>query len=305
MAIAKSGLLRGLKGKAAGLVMSQTKQGTIVREYKDSITNPKTPAQQANRDVFKAAVERASQAKNSVFKMYGTNRMPSYSKLVSMIMKNIGGKATRSFLNGIRVPVPAMLNQIGVNNPDYKLGVLDLSLVKIVHENSWLSFELFGSGNSSAETLYFGCDYAISDVNILFVSINEHLNQKIYLTSSRIGGVIGAEKKVGYFSSEEACGLGWNYIYGFKPYSTVTSEDAVMQHSLHYTFDSLSGSGTRPFYKPAVYETNGINKLGDYWYASVIVWSSLGNATLSKTGCLLLSSGNFYQRLRDTAISNS
>lgn len=305
MAIAKSGLLRGLKGKAAGLVMSQTKQGTIVREYKDSITNPRTPAQQSNRAVFKAAVERASVVRDDVFLLYGTNRMPSYSKLVSMIMRNLGGKASRSFKNGILSPIPPMLNQIAANNPDYKLGVLDLSNATVRVSSSSVTFMLGVNSVNTGEVVYFGCDYAISDVNVLFVGLDSQLNFNIPLTFARIGGVSSGEKNVGYFTTPEACGLGWNYIYSFAPYAEEgSSEQSSVNYTIHHIFRSLTGDVEIPFYKPAVYEANGVNALGDYWYATVIVWSSLTDASLSKKGSVLLSSRNIYQRIRAREVTN-
>ena len=290
MAIAKSGLLRGLRGKTAGLVMTQTKQGTVVREYKDTITNPRTKAQQANRSVFKAAVLTSANSLSSIGEMYGTNRMPSYSKLVSMIMRNIGGKAERSFKNGILSPVLPMFNAIGINNDDLGLNIFNLKYAEISESGNFLELgakltKFKGTGLS----FYFGCDYAVNGFNIFAIGLNARYSFSQNIDFSRIGGVIGGQKNMGFYDSAENCGLGWNYIY------SITLETS----GFHGIRMPLSKKDQPDLFKNDIYEANEENRLGNYVYGTFLLACDDGEAVTTKKGGKFLSSGNFYRRLPD------
>lgn len=306
MAIAKSGLLRGLKGKTAGLVMSQTKQGTVVREYKSSITNPKTPAQQANRAVFKAAVSNSSNSLSQISQMYGTNKMPSYSKLVSMLMKNIGGKASRSFRDGIHAPVPPMFNEIGVNNEGLSLNVLDLRYAELVKHssettssNKWADLLLgYNLPRPSDETLdlYFGCDYALDTVKFCALSLTSAIFHNIDIEFVSMGSDLSGDKNMGSYSSAVECGTGWRYIY--KTTLRNSNYHACLHIALH------ESDGATSFFKDDIYISYESTS-SDFAYCTALICSGTKEAFATKQGGLFLSSGNFASKMQWATPSNS
>lgn len=297
MAIAKSGLLRGLVGQTSGLVMAQAKNGTIVREYKSTITNPKTPAQEANRRVFKAVVENVSAVNNELYQLYGSVSMASYSKLVSMTMRNLGARIMNSFQNATSERVPAMFNAIGVNNEKNKLGVLNLERANITatitgdNNQPVQSFALNlgrSTGEPGIDKVYFGCDYAIGDLRLDIVSAYGRATSGINVYFQQIGGVEGGEKNIGFFESVDECGSGWKYIYFINPNNE--------NNAVFFSFSSGNFTNYRTVYLKGIKAPYGDGQ-GNFIYCTALLSSTMGNAVASKQGGLILSAGNFVSKV--------
>lgn len=295
MAIAKSGLLRGLTGKTAGLVMAKTKQGTIVREYAENITNPKTPAQEGNRRVFKAVVENVSGLNADLLLLYGSLNMPAYAKLVSMTMRNLGAKTMNSFLNSTNEVVPAMYNSVGVNNDNNKLGSLDLRRAEIGIKKLEVAGQqvpclevILQRGNFPAGTiLYFGCDYAIGNLRMDIVSAYGRNSATLELGNARTGTGENTEKNTGFFENETFCGEGWKFIYQV--------DLGNIAGNLSFKFLPTDKNPIEVYYLEDV-NAPYVNGQADYVYCTALLTSQIGGAVETKQGGLVLSSANFVKQ---------
>lgn len=301
MAIAKSGLLRGLTGKTAGLVMTKTKQGTVVREYVENITNPRTPAQTANRDVFGAVVSNVAEVNRELRQLYGTRRMEGFAMLISMAMRGLGAREMNAFQGAVTEKIPAMLNQVAVNNNEEGLGVLNCRFLKLKFEHddendTFLMRAYFNHGiTENANKVYFGCDYAIDELRIDTISPYGHISRGMAVTFAGIGGDAEGLKNVGLYDSIEACGRGWKYIYELPTLSRVLIDG---QSFAGFTF-YLPKANLKIAYltgiKTPYYETAQDFVYGTFLLSSI--FNSDNNAVNTKKGVLLLSSCNAFARI--------
>lgn len=295
MAIAKSGLLRGLTGKTAGLVMAKTKQGTIVREYAESITNPRTPAQESNRRVFKAVVKNVSLLNAELLLLYGSLNMSAYSKLVSMTMRNLGAKTMNSFLRSTNEIVPAMYNAVGVNNDNNKLGSLDLRRAEIeikkidVAGQQVMCLEVILQRGSfpSATLLYFGSDYAISNLRLDIVSPYGRNSATLQVDYARVGTGENTEKNTGFFQNEAFVGEGWKYIYRI--------DVGDFEGNLSFKFLPTNNHPIDVYYLEQI-NAPYTDREANYIYCTAVLTSAIGGAVETKQGGLVLSSANFVKQ---------
>lgn len=301
MAIAKSGLLRGLTGKTAGLVMTKTKQGTVVREYIENITNPRTPAQTANRDVFGAVVSNVAEVNRELRQLYGSRRMEGFAKLISMTMRGLGAREMNAFQGAVTEKIPTMLNQVAENNNEEGLGVLNCRFLKLQYEfdeesNAFIMRAYFNHGVSeNANKVYFGCDYAIDELRLDTISPYGHLSKGIAVTFAGIGGDAEGLKNVGLYETIEACGRGWKYIYELPNLSRVLLNGQIFVGFVFYLPKSNLKVSYLSQIKTPYYETAQDFVYGTFLLSSI--FNSDNNAVNTKKGVLLLSSCNAFERV--------
>ena len=301
MAIAKSGLLRGLTGKTAGLVMTKTKQGTVVREYVENITNPRTPAQTANRDVFGAVVSNVAEVNRELRQLYGTRRMEGFPKLISMTMRGMGAREMNAFQGAIVEKIPTMLNQVAVNNNEEGLGILNCRFLKLKFELdaqtskakvvAYFNFTL----PSSSVACCFGSDYAIDELRMDLISPYGHLSASSKVSFVAIGGDSEGLKNVGLFATAEECGRGWKYIYTINDESRILVDNQLV---MGFNF-AIPNNNQKVAYlenvKTPYYETEQDFVYGTFLLSSI--FNSDNNAVSSKRGVLLLSSCNAFEKV--------
>lgn len=276
MARVKAGVFgNAYSGKVGNTVFSTLNGEQIIRSYQPNVTNPRTPLQTAQRERFSLVVSGAKQIRASLGRFYGTKRIQNFGAITKTFLSSpmvkgylglqnkltgvanaviFGKNELKNTGNLVETYSPSGLNilQGGVT---IKLGGVQTLTegtqgrcdVLELKNGAWTSID------ENPGTLYFGCDYKLgSSIDFAFVLRRA---EDTLVTTRPVLEILSASegygldtiqavqqtspqgyRKRGFYTTADACGSGWNYVYKCT-HSSMWSNDngdtsANIQHAI-------------------------------------------------------------------------
>lgn len=288
MARIKAGVFgNAYSGKVGNMVFSTLKGEQIVRAYQPNVENPRTPLQSAQRERFSMVVSGAKAVRSDLGQFYGTRRMQNFGAITKTFLSSPLIKAYLGLTNKLTGVANAVVfgdnelkntgnliesySAIGMNilqgGVTLKLGgVVSLmdgktqdkcSVLQLVN-GAWVDLDA-----DPGQLLYFGCDYKlgkeiknacvwrkVDDTKVTTRPVVQILNGDGLAEIQAVAQISPAGyRKRGFFTTADACGSGWNYIYKCRYYSFFIDDEnnsAVNEQHALFTKDGVRVSGYLP-----------------------------------------------------------